>query len=239
MNNKVEIRDTVERVTGRLRYVDDIKRSDFLQGIFVRSESSNAEIISISTEDAEKSAGVVRVYSYLDFPDGVPKYGPFIADQPILAEGVVKYFGEPVVFVVAVTREAAISAAKLIKIVYKHHNPIIDIRNPECSKSHLYFDEPVHTVLENSWGDCEEAAEKADLIIENDYYMPHIHHAAMETYSCIAEPNAGGIEVSAAIQSPFSIPQDNCGNAQSAGFKGPDQGHGDGRWLRWQGIPQD
>ena len=51
-----------------------------------------------------------------------------------------------------------------------------------------------------------DAAKKScDLIIENTYHAPFIHHFAMECFGCIAVPEWGGIVVTSAIQHPFVL----------------------------------
>lgn len=56
--------------------------------------------------------------------DGSPA---FICPQPILAEGVVRYVGDPVAFIVAETLKQAKDAAELIAIDYEILPAVVDV----------------------------------------------------------------------------------------------------------------
>ena len=208
MGKQIEIPDTMERVTGTLKYIDDIKLIDHLYGKFIRSSSASAEIKKINCDEAKKVPGIIGIYTYLDFPDGVPKYGPITADQPILADRIVRYYGEPVVLIIAESQVKAEVAASLIEIVYSKLEAVIDIRTallPDSPLVNCDSDSNINTVFHNGWGDCKKAKTESDIVISNEYYMPHVHHNAMENYTCISEPDHGGVLITTAIQSPFQL----------------------------------
>jgi CO/xanthine dehydrogenase Mo-binding subunit len=109
----------IERITGRQLYINDMQVPGMLYGSFCRSTDPRARIIHIDYSEAMQMPGVVRVFTGEDFSStGVPRFGPLVADQPVLANGNVKYVGEPIALVIAETDHIARAAASLIKVVY-------------------------------------------------------------------------------------------------------------------------
>ena len=96
--------DAVEKVLGRTAFSYDQKREDMLFGCVFRSDRPHALIKSIDTAEALGIPGVVRIFSYKDIP-GQNLYGAIRKDQLFLAEGRVRYAGEPVLLVVGRERD--------------------------------------------------------------------------------------------------------------------------------------
>jgi len=211
---KVEVKDSRERVTGSLKYVNDLPDRGMLHGKFFRLPVSRARLISVDREEALKVPGVFRIFTAADFTGEVPRYGPMVMDQPILAVDEVRYFGEPVAIVLAGSAQAAEAGVARLTARYEELTPVLRPgAGPEeagglvADQSHLY-DQALKGTNINSrftyaWGDCDAARKGSDLVLENTYTSPPIHHHAMETYTCIAEPESDGVAVTTAIQSPF------------------------------------
>ncbi|HKS49732.1 MAG TPA: xanthine dehydrogenase family protein molybdopterin-binding subunit [Amycolatopsis sp.] len=102
-------------------YVDDL-REEALTGavhaMFVRSPIAHARISSIDTSAALVSPGVVAVYTLADVDLTPPAPTEAPVAQPWLADGVVRYVGEPVALVLAEERYQLPDAAELIDIDY-------------------------------------------------------------------------------------------------------------------------
>ena len=119
-------------LAGRGNYVDDINRPGQVYAYFKRSDRPHARILRIDTAAAVAAAGVVAVYTGADFAadgiGGLPcgwqihnKDGSPMAEppHPVLAQGKVRHVGDPVVAVLAETRQQAKDAAELIEIDYE------------------------------------------------------------------------------------------------------------------------
>jgi len=105
---------------GRGRYVDDVRLPREARGHVVRSPHAHARIVSLDAGLARAAPGVLAVLTGDDLKarglgtlrplvprrrrDGRPA---FICPQPILAQGCVRYVGDPVAFVVAKTLDQA------------------------------------------------------------------------------------------------------------------------------------
>src|SRR5438552_6075732 len=90
-------------LTGRGRYVDDLRLPDALHLAIVRGVHAHARIVSIDATRARATAGVAGVFTLDDLPElrGVLPPPPVAAvtlkphRQSALADGLVRFAGEP------------------------------------------------------------------------------------------------------------------------------------------------
>ncbi|NNE10906.1 MAG: xanthine dehydrogenase family protein molybdopterin-binding subunit, partial [Ilumatobacter sp.] len=107
------------------KYVDDLAPADALFATFVRSPMAHAEIGEIDLDDALAVPGVIGVYSAADL--GItpqPPSMPMLNQEMLrsrLAQGRVRYVGEPVLVVVS---ESAASGADAVDRVYVDYEPL-------------------------------------------------------------------------------------------------------------------
>ncbi|WP_439104715.1 xanthine dehydrogenase family protein molybdopterin-binding subunit [Celeribacter marinus] len=123
----VKRREDTRFLTGRGRYVDDIAPEGSAVAYILRSPVAHAEITELDVSDARDAEGVLAVLTFDDLAqiglhpyqkgevitnaDGTPAADP---KRPILAEGRVRYVGEPIACVIAETLAQAKDAAELI-----------------------------------------------------------------------------------------------------------------------------
>jgi carbon-monoxide dehydrogenase large subunit len=117
---------------GRGRYADDVCLPREARGYVLRSPHAHARIQAIDTVAAKASPGVLCILTGDDLKARglgtlrplVPRkrrdgLAAFVCPQPILADGVVRYAGDPVAFIVAETLNEAKDAAELIEVDYE------------------------------------------------------------------------------------------------------------------------
>ena len=110
--------DGVQKVTGEFAYASDLWLDDMIWGVTLRSPHPHARIRSIDIGAAMATAGVHTVLTADDVP-GRNRVGLEHDDQPALADGVVRYQGEPIAIVAADHPETARQAAKKIVVDYE------------------------------------------------------------------------------------------------------------------------
>src|SRR6266702_603567 len=110
--------DGTLKVTGQFAYGSDLWMDDMIWGVTLRSPHPYARIRSIAIGEALATSGVYAVLTHEDVP-GANACGLELADQPVLAAGVVRYQGEPVALVAADHPEIARQAAKKIAVEYQ------------------------------------------------------------------------------------------------------------------------
>ncbi|MEI6486412.1 MAG: xanthine dehydrogenase family protein molybdopterin-binding subunit [Sphingomonadales bacterium] len=112
-------------LTGQGRYTDDLSRPGMLYGVTLRSPHAHARITGIDTSAALEIPGVVAVYTHKDvagygpIPCLVPLSGEVKTPRVLLADGVVRFVGDGVAFIVADSREAARAGAEAVWVDYE------------------------------------------------------------------------------------------------------------------------
>lgn len=127
--------------------------------------------------------------------------------MPILADGEVRFIGEKVAAVAADTEEIAEQAVDLIEVEYEETEPILDpleAMKPGARLIHpdvmTYkglprpLKEPSNDFIYVTWGkgDIETGFRQADIIVENTFTTPVVHHAYIEPHSCVVDTAEDG-----------------------------------------------
>jgi carbon-monoxide dehydrogenase large subunit len=125
-------------ITGRGTFVDDISLPGLLHACFVRSPFARAAIGSIDTSAALASPGVRALFTAADLnPDVKEQWHTTVGPEspetprPPLAEGEVRFAGDPVVLVVADSRARAEDAAELVDVDYQPLPAVVDYTQAE------------------------------------------------------------------------------------------------------------
>jgi CO/xanthine dehydrogenase Mo-binding subunit len=194
--------DGVGHVTGRTRYVDDIRIPGTLWVKALRSPYPHAGIARLDTSKAEQHPGVHAVITHEDVPRNV--YGHLEAlgvpaDEPLLAEGEVRYKGQPIAVVAAEDEATALEAVDLIQIEFEERQPVFDIRkafDPDVTPFHewgpVYPHFGPHTSRRIRKGNIDEAFERADVIVQGVYRPQAIEQLPIEPQVGLAVPEPDG-----------------------------------------------
>src|SRR6478672_7870952 len=132
--------DAEEKITGRAIYGYDLVLPNMLYGKTLFSTKAHARIKRINTEKAKKLPGVVAVVTGEDVPW---THGEAVKDKPFLAQGKVRYIGEPVAAVAAEDEDTAQAAVKLIEVEYEDLPVYTDpeaAARPDCVAIHEEYD---------------------------------------------------------------------------------------------------
>jgi xanthine dehydrogenase large subunit len=122
-------------VLGQATYTDDVAEvHGTLHGALGLSAKAHAKIVSIDLAPVRASRGVVTVLTAADIP-GTNDCGPIIHDDPILADGLVQYVGQPMFIVVADTHDNARRAARLAQVTYEELPAILSPQAARAAQS--------------------------------------------------------------------------------------------------------
>jgi 2-furoyl-CoA dehydrogenase large subunit len=161
-------------------FVDDIKRHGMGYLHFVRSPYAHAHITRIDVSAAEAIDGV---YGTLTGEEVAALTDPFfqISSAPggnikdfSLAVGKVRFAGEPVVAVVAETRELARDASELVEVDYEPLPALVDARRAQDTDAPVLHDDADGNLMWTglySWGDLDAAFAEADRVVK----IPELH----------------------------------------------------------------
>lgn len=199
----IKRREDPRLITGQATYVDDIKLYGMLDMAVLRSPYGHARIKSIKTDAARNHPGVVAVYTAEDLKGVV---GNIVVAVPLghmtegmgirgpLADGKVRFFGDPVAVVIAEDRYTARDARDLIEVDYEPLPAAIDVEKAMQPGAPLLYEEFGTNVALSTPGpgeDVEKAFEqtKADggIVVKARMVNQRLAPVPMETRGVVAE----------------------------------------------------
>jgi xanthine dehydrogenase D subunit len=117
--------DGEPKVKGNFAYASDLSADNMLWGATLRSPHAHARLTKLDISPALGVPGVRSVLTQADVP-GAPLFGQEEQDQPVLCDGVARYWGEPVAVVAAENEETARRAAAMIIAEWEPIDPLVD-----------------------------------------------------------------------------------------------------------------
>jgi CO/xanthine dehydrogenase Mo-binding subunit len=213
--------DGVEKVTGSARYAADLELVGMVHARFLYPEHVHARIISIKTTEARALPGVLSVLTQEDVPN--VRYGVFVKDRTLFARDVVRFEGEVVAAVAAVSPEVAEEACRRIWVEYEPLEPIL---GPEAA---LAEDAPlVHPQwttyrmgplgelgqgvdrrgndcghMTSVKGDVEAGMRAADVVVQEQYMSDMSHPVPIEPHVVLAQWQGEKVTIWSSTQVPF------------------------------------
>lgn len=185
-----------ELIQGRARYVADLYRPGDACMVVVRSDLPHGRIESIDLDEAVAMDGVLGVFTAQDLREdlgSVPRIGVRITAgvdvqpwlQPVMADGVVRYVGEPIAIVVAEDRYRAEDAAEM---VFADIEPL-DVSLDQATDSPVPLFEQGNEVvsLDYSFGDVEAVFADAPITIKKNLRVSRHSAVPLETRGLHAE----------------------------------------------------
>ncbi|HEU4777699.1 MAG TPA: xanthine dehydrogenase molybdopterin binding subunit [Telluria sp.] len=152
-------------VLGQATYTDDIPEvQGTLHAALGLSSKAHAKIAAIDLAAVRASRGVVAVLTVADIP-GTNDCGPIIHDDPILADGLVMYVGQPIFIVVADTHDNARRAARLGNVTYEELPAILTPQAARAAQSYVL------PPMRLQRGDYQAAFEKAPHTVKGELYV--------------------------------------------------------------------
>jgi len=176
-----------KHVAGTAVYVDDITEpSNLLHCYFGSSTVAHARVVSMDLSAVKQYPGVVRTMTAADIP-GDNEISPMHKfDEPVLAEDLVQFEGQPLFVVVAESRAIARQAALLARIEYEELPAILDIETALKEKSFVL--EP-HVLQRGEPGTAIEAAPQR---LQGEVFTGGQDHFYLEGQVSMAIPNEDG-----------------------------------------------
>jgi 4-hydroxybenzoyl-CoA reductase subunit alpha len=180
--------DAAEKTSGAGKYADDLSLPGMLVGKILHSPYPHARIKQIGTSRAEKLEGVVTVVTGQDAPN---PYGilPVGHDEHALALDKVRYVGDNVACVVAISESIAEKALELVDVEFELLPAYFDPEESMKAEADLIHDNKPGNLekdYHHSFGDPDRGFADADHIAEARFLANEVTHAAMEPHSTLA-----------------------------------------------------
>jgi len=192
--------DFVDKVEGSLLYAADWQLPGLLHGKVVRAEVPCARIAGMEVSAARALPGVVAVLTAADVPWNqvlerpTGGLGELAVAMPVLAADRVRYQGEPIALIAAVTAQIAEQAAELIDVEYDDLPGVFDPERALEPGAPLVHDQGNLLV---SWiiarGDAAAALAAADVVVEGEYRTQRVEHAYLEPEAGVGWVDTSGV----------------------------------------------
>ncbi|HNP71413.1 MAG TPA: xanthine dehydrogenase family protein molybdopterin-binding subunit [Kouleothrix sp.] len=225
--------DGLEKITGRARYVADIRLPGMLHARPILSQYAHAEIRAIDADAARRLPGVVAVLTATDLPTRDRAINS--RHSAVLAREKVVFVGQPVALVVAESEAIARDAADLVRVEYSPLPAVVDVAQAiapgapviwprglpkegmDLTAAHAAVDKdteekeraPSNIHAENHYarGDIAAGFAAADAVVERTYRMPIVHQSYLEPSAVVAEPDpvGGGVTLYVSTQGQFGL----------------------------------
>ena len=190
----------VLHVSGSANYTDDIPETQgTLHAALGLSTQAHALVRSMDLDAVRQAQGVIAVFTARDFP-GSNQCGPIIKDDPILADGVVEYVGQPLFAVVARSHELARRAARLAKVDYE---PLPAVLHPRATHEQQSYVLPPMSLAR---GNAQQALTDAPHRISGEWQVGGQEQFYLEGQIAYAIPKeAQGMYVACSTQHPSEM----------------------------------
>jgi len=201
VNKAIRKKDSLQLLTGKPVYTEDVVPSGALCVKLLRSPHANAIVEEIDTSLALNVPDVVGVYTWQDvkgerfsiagqtYPEPSP-YDRLILDRHV------RFVGDAVAIVAAETEKAANKALKLIKVKYKVLEAVLDFHTAKDNPTLVHPEEDWFPPCEvggdnkrnlvasetNEDGDVDSVMADCDIVLDRTYHTKAFNQAMMETF---------------------------------------------------------
>ncbi len=206
--------DAAGKTTGAGKYTDDLSVPGMLIGKILHAPHPHARLKRVDASKALALDGVVAVVTGTDAPN---KYGilPVGHDETALAVDKVRYIGDNVACVAAISESIAEAALELIDVEYEILPAYFDPEESMKAERNLIHEHKANNLekdYHHVFGDPGKGFAEADHIAEARYIAGEVTHAAMEPHSTLAafEPDPhtgqpGRLTVWSSTQVPYYL----------------------------------
>jgi CO/xanthine dehydrogenase Mo-binding subunit len=206
VGRNVQRAEGVDKVTGRARYLDDLRFPGMLYGATVRSSIARGRILSVERDPGFDWSG----FTFVDASDvpGKNHVAMIVPDQPILAQGEVNHREEPIALVAHADRARLAEALAHVTVRYQPLPAVLDLEAATEVMKEI-------TIVK---GDVAAGLAESDVIVEGLWHTGHQEQLYIETNGVIAVPPApsleggeagdggdGGITIYGSMQCPFYV----------------------------------
>jgi len=190
----------LRHVTGEAVYVDDLPEPrDLLHAYLRLSERAHARIVKLDAAPCRSAPGVAAVVTAQDLP-AANDVGPVFPGDLLFADGKVEYFGQSLLAVAAVSREAARAASRLAVVEYEDLPALLTVEDALAAESFVLPTEVLRR------GDAAHALARAPHRLRGHLKMGGQEHFYLEGQVAMALPREGGtLHVYSSTQSPTEV----------------------------------
>lgn len=197
--NKV---DNKIKISGKAKYIRDDIDDDVIYAKTLRSEHPRAKILSI------KYPHMPEGYFIVDRNDisGKNIVKMILEDQPIFANEIVNYVGEPISLIVGPDKAKILEILGKVHVDYELMTPILTTEQSKSKSNGMIFGEDnCMTSFEFSKGNIENSFTEAYEIIEETYNTGYQEHIYIEPNALLASYENEKVTIKGSMQCPYYV----------------------------------
>ena len=205
VGKSVQDKSGIQKVTGSYKYGVDFNLPNMVYGKILRSPHAHARVKRIDTSKAEAMSGVLGVISHEDTPR-LKWEAPWANYYGCVLDGVVRFVGDEVAAVAAVTEEVAEAALELIGVDYEILPTVFDPKEavkPDAPQ--LHEEGNIRNQYVVKWGDLEQGEAEADIVIEEEVRFKAQGYAPLGRNACISDWEGDKLTVWVSTQTPSEL----------------------------------
>ena len=208
--------DGLEKVTGSGRYTADLTLTGQLHAAFRYADHPHARITRIDTSRARALPGVIAVVTHEDVPDVL--YGGMVRDRRLFARDTVRFEGDIVAGVAALTPHIAREAAALVEVELEPLPVLTDFAAALADDAPLVHPDwegyegedelgrrgnllGFSTIVK---GDVETALAEADVVVRGRYVTDPVQGVPIEPRAIVAQWEGDRVTVWSSTQVPYA-----------------------------------
>ena len=210
LGNRVLRKEDLKFLTVGGTYVGDVELPGAAWVTYVRSPLAHGRIERTDVTQARRAPGVVGVFVASDLglapsrldADEIPE----AMARPFLADGVVRFVGEPVVAVVAESLAEAVDAAELVEVDYEPLVPVVDPEDALDNTTVLFPEAGTNVVTSIGEPGVGSLFEGCEVVVRQRVVNQRVAPCPLEVRASAAELGADGrLTYYASTQTPFTV----------------------------------
>lgn len=220
-------KDSMQLLTGKPVYMDDIVPDGCLIVKLLRSPYANAIVRSIRTDIAKKVPGIEAIYTWEDIDQNArrftcagqtyPEASPY---DRLIIDRHVRFVGDVVAIAAGENEKAVDRALKLIKVEYEVLEPLLDFRSAKDNSILVHPEDNWESLCpvgadnrrnlcahdESGAGDVDAVLSECDIVLDRIFHTKACQQAMMETFRtyCQIDPY-GRLHIISSTQIVFHV----------------------------------
>jgi CO/xanthine dehydrogenase Mo-binding subunit len=188
ITDRIDRVDVAEKISGKARYIEDIKFENLHFGRTLRSEIAKGKIKYIKYPELPENLWIIDANDTF-----INQVKMIMTDMPVFADGYVNYRGEPIALIVGKDKNEIIKFMKNIEIDYEEEEAIFDFGSGDN----------IFSVQKYTKGDIETM--EYDQVFEKSYSTGYQEQLYMEKQGLVGDYSDEKLIVYGSMQCPYYI----------------------------------
>ncbi len=194
-----------DKVTGRARYIDDMRMPDALYGVTVRSPVARGRLRGVSFADGVPWNEII-VVSAADIPAERNHVALLTNDQPFLAATELRHAEEPVLLLAHADRHLLERARNAVRFDIEKLPALFDIDKSLAKDPVIWGEDNIFKEYNLTKGDVDAVFARADIIVvEGEYSTGAQEQLYIENNGVIAVADENSVTVWGSLQCPYYV----------------------------------